>query len=228
MSFNIFKIFAHKAQRGLAGLISAKDKIEEIRYQYNKNAAQYIKSAEDMLVNAKELKAKFEELDEKTAASKRAYESLIAADKLDEAKIKYIVYKGIKTARDTIETAWQNTEKKCVQVRDTLKNIDTNKALIEAKLTALQVQIDTLKMCDRNKIGDFGIDCNANGFFINLIEQNAMIAEIESEVKTTRFHIEAKEEIAEITGKSDKGAQSVENVAIDTEFEEVVKAYKGV
>ena len=216
MSFNIFKIFAHKAQRGLAGLISTKDKIEEIRYQYNKNAAQYIKSAEDMLVNAKELKAKFEELDEKTAASKRAYESLIAADKLDEAKIKYIVYKGIKTARDTIETAWQNTEKKCVQVRDTLKNIDTNKALIEAKLTALQVQIDTLKMCDRNKIGDFGIDCNA------------MIAEIESEVKTTRFHIEAKEEIAEITGKSGKGAQSVENVAIDTEFEEVVKAYKGI
>lgn len=216
MSFNIFKIFAHKAQRGLEGLISTKDKIEEIHYQYNKNAAQYIKSAEDMLVNAKELKAKFEELDEKTAASKRAYESLIAADKLDEAKIKYIVYKGIKTARDTIETAWQNTEKQCVQVRDTLKNIDTNKALIEAKLTALQVQIDTLKMCDRNKIGDFGIDCNA------------MIAEIESEVKTTRFHIEAKEEIAEITGKSGKGAQSVENVAIDTEFEEVVKAYKGV
>lgn len=77
-----------------------------------------------MLVNAKELKAKFEELDEKTAASKRAYESLIAADKLDEAKIKYIVYKGIKTARDTIETAWQNTEKQCVQVRDTLKNIE--------------------------------------------------------------------------------------------------------
>ena len=67
MSFNIFKIFAHKAQRGLEGLISTKDKIEEIRYQYNKNAAQYIKSAEDMLVNAKELKAKFEELDEKTA-----------------------------------------------------------------------------------------------------------------------------------------------------------------
>ena len=216
MSFNIFKIFAHKAQRGLEGLISTKDKIEEIRYQYNKNAAQYIKSAEDMLVNAKELKAKFEELDEKTANSKRAYECLIAADKLDEAKIKYIVYKGIKTARDTIETAWQNTEKKCVQVRDTLKNIDTNKALIEAKLTALQVQIDTLKMCDRNKIGDFGIDCNA------------MIAEIESEVKTTRFHIEAKEEIAEITGKSGKGAQAVETVAIDTEFEEVVKAYKGV
>lgn len=216
MSFNIFKIFAHKAQRGLEGLISTKDKIEEIRYQYNKNAAQYIKSAEDMLVNAMELKAKFEELDQKTATSKRIYESLIAADKLDEAKIKYIVYKGMKTARDTIETAWQNTEKQCVQVRDTLKNIDTNKALIEAKLTALQVQIDTLKMCDRNKIGDFGIDCNA------------MIAEIESEVKTTQFHIEAKQEIAKITGKGGKGTQTIETVALDTEFDEVVKAYKGV
>lgn len=216
MSFNIFKIFAHKAQRGLEGLISTKDKIEEIRYQYNKNAAQYIKSAEDMLVNAKELKAKFEELDEKTATSKRVYESLIAADKLDEAKIKYIVYKGMKTARDTIETAWQNTEKQCVQVRDTLKNIDTNKALIEAELTPLQVQIDTLKMCDRNKIGDFGIDCNA------------MIAEIESEGKTTQFHIEAKQEIAEITGKGGKGTQTIETVALDTEFEEVVKAFKGV
>ena len=203
MSFNIFKIFAHKAQRGLEGLISTKDKIEEIRYQYNKNAAQYIKSAEDMLVNAKELKAKFEELDEKTATSKRVYESLIAADKLDEAKIKYIVYKGMKTARDTIETAWQNTEKQCVQVRDTLKNIDTNKALIEAKLTAANIA-GFEKVC------------------------NAMIAEIESEVKTTQFHIEAKQEIAEITGKGGKGTQTIETVALDTEFEEVVKAYKGV
>ena len=212
MKFNIFKIFAHKAQRGLEGLISTKDKIEEIRYQYNKNAANYIKSAEDMLVNAKELKAKFEELDEKTNACKKVYETLIGQDRIDEAKVKYIVFKGMKTARDTIETAWQNTEKQCVQVRDTLKNIDTNKALIEAKLTALQVQIDTLKMCDRNKIGDFGIDCNE------------MIAEIENEVKNTQFHIEAKQEIAEITGKSKK--TDTVTVALDSEFDEVVKAFK--
>lgn len=212
MKFNIFKIFAHKAQRGLEGLISTQDKIEEIRYKYNKNAAQYIKSAEDMLVNARELKAKFEELDGKTIASKNAYEQLIAADRLDEAKIKYIVYTGMKRARDTIENAWQNTEKQCVQVRDTLKNIDTNKALIEAKLTALKVQIDTLKLCDRNKLGDFGIDCNE------------MIAEIEKEVQSTQFHIEAKQEIADITGKSKKDDTNI--VALDSEFDAVVKAYK--
>lgn len=212
MKFNIFKIFAHKAQRGLESLISTKDKIEEIRYQYNKNAANYIKSAEDMLVNARELKAKFTELDEKTVASKKVYEDLIASDRIDEAKVKYILYKGMKTARDAIENAWQNTEKQCVQVRDTLKNIDTNKALIEAKLTALTVQIDALKMCDRNKIGDFGVDCNE------------MIAEIEKEVNNTQFHIEAKQEIAELTGKSKKS--DVATVALDTEFDEVVKAFK--
>lgn len=212
MKFNIFKIFAHKAQRGIEGLISTKDKIEEIRYQYNKNAAQYIKSAEDMLVNAKELKAKFQELDEKADACKRVYEALISQDKLDDAKIKYIVYKGMKDARDTIENAWKNTEKQCVQVRDTLKNIDTNKALIEAKLTALNVQIDALKMCDSNKLGDFGIDCNE------------MIAEIEKEVQNTQFHIEAKQEIADITGKTKKENTAV--VAIDSEFDEVVKAFK--
>lgn len=172
MKFNFFSVFFHKSQRGLNSLISTKDKIEEIRYQYNKNAERYIKSAEDMLTNAKELKAKFEELDVQTVANKRSYESLIEASKtdsakLDEAKIKYITYKGMKTARDTIETAWKNTEQQCIKVRDTLKNIDTNKALIEAKLTALNVQIDTLKMCDCNVIGDFGVDCNE------------MIAEIE-------------------------------------------------
>ena len=35
-------------------------------------------------------------------------------------------------------------------------------------------------------------------------------------------------EIAEITGKGGKGTQTIETVALDTEFEEVVKAYKGV
>lgn len=217
MKFNFFSVFFHKSQRGLNSLISTKDKIEEIRYQYNKNAERYIKSAEDMLTNAKELKAKFEELDAQTVANKRSYESLIEASKtdsakLDEAKIKYITYKGMKTARDTIETAWKNTEQQCIKVRDTLKNIDTNKALIEAKLTALNVQIDTLKMCDRNVIGDFGVDCNE------------MIAEIEKEVQTTQFRMESKREVAELVGRS-KPAAAVSNAVIDTEFQDVVNEY---
>ena len=217
MKFNFFSVLFHKSQRGLNSLISTKDKIEEIRYQYNKNAERYIKSAEDMLSNAKELKAKFEELDAQTSANKRAYESLIAASKndsskLDEAKIKYITYKGMKSARDTIESAWKATEQQCIKVRDNLKNIDTNKALIEAKLTALNVQIDTLKMCGRNELGDFGEDCNE------------MIAEIEKEVQTTQFRMESKREVAELVGKS-KPASTVSNMAIDAEFQDVVNQY---
>lgn len=220
MKFNFFSVLFHKGQRGLESLISTKDKIEEIRYKYNKDAASYIKSAESMLVNAKELKAKFEELDAKTDGFKKTYEKLIAEskkpgcehpdEKLAEAKIKYITYKGMKNARDTVEAAWQNTEKQCVKVRDTLKNIDTNKALIDAKLMGLEVQIDSLKMCDRNEIGDFGIDCNE------------LISEIENEVKSTKFKIEAKQEVAEIMGKRKK--ENVSTSAIDSEFDEIVKS----
>ena len=211
MKFNIFAIFAHKAQRGIESLISTKDKIEEIRRQYNKNAANYIKSAEDMLVNAKELKKKFDELDVQTATARRDWERLVDNNKTDEAKIKFITWKGLKNARDTIETAWQNTEKQCVKVRDTLKNIDTNKALIEAKLTTLQVQIDTLKMCDRNSIGDFGIDCNE------------MISEIEKEVQTTQFRMEAKQEVADIVNPR---KDDLKSSVIDLEFEDAVREYK--
>ena len=49
MKFNFFSVLFHKSQRGLNSLISTKDKIEEIRYQYNKNAERYIKSAEDLM-----------------------------------------------------------------------------------------------------------------------------------------------------------------------------------
>lgn len=211
MKFNIFAIFAHKAQRGIESLITTKDKIEEIRRKYNKNAANYIKSAEDMLVNAKELKKKFDELDVQTATARRDWEHLVDNNKTDEAKIKFITWKGLKNARDTIETAWQNTEKQCVKVRDTLKNIDTNKALMEAKLTTLQVQIDTLKMCDRNTIGDFGIDCNE------------MISEIEKEVQTTQFRMEAKQEVADIVNPR---KDDLKSSVIDLEFEDAVREYK--
>lgn len=38
MNFNIFKIFAHKIERRVDSLVSTKDKIEEIRYNYDNNA----------------------------------------------------------------------------------------------------------------------------------------------------------------------------------------------
>ena len=211
MAENIFKIFAHKAQNGIESLISTKDKIEEIRRQYNKNAAQYIKSAEDMLVNAKTLKKRFDELDVQTATARRDWERLVDGNKTDEAKIKFITWKGLKSARDTIENAWQNTEKQCVKVRDTLKNIDTNKALMEAKLTTLQVQIDTCKMCSSTTLGDFGLDCNE------------MIAEIEKEVQTTQFRMEAKQEVSEIVHPHKNDLKSS---VIDLEFEDAVREYK--
>lgn len=169
----------------------------------------YVKKAENLLVTAKQLKGKFKELDEKTEHSKQMYETLIKNNNLEEAKVKYIIYKGVKTARDSVETVWKNTENRCKQVRDTLKNIDVNKALIDARLAALDMQIDAMNICDQSDIGDFGVDCNA------------MIAEVEKEVMNTQFHIEAKDEIAGIMGNK-KTTDTTSSV--DTEFEEVVKS----
>lgn len=209
MLFNIFKIFAHKIERRVDSLVSTKDKIEEIRYNYDNNAKEYIKKAENLLVTAKQLKNKFKELDDKTKQSKQTYETLIKNNNLEEAKVKYIIYKGVKTARDNVETVWKNTENRCRQVRNTLKNIDVNKALIDARLVALDMQIDAMNICDQSDIGDFGVDCNA------------MIAEVEKEVMNTQFHIEAKGEIDEIMGNKKVDENSL---SVDTEFEEIVKS----
>jgi len=211
MSFNIFKIFAHKIERRVDSLVSTKDKIEEIRYNYDNNAKEYVKKAENLLLAAKQLKSKLKELDEKTEHSKQMYETLIKNNNLEEAKVKYIIYKGVKSARDNVETVWKNTENRCKQVRDTLKNIDVNKALIDARLTALDMQIDAMKICDQSDIGDFGVDCNA------------MIAEVEKEVMNTQFEIEAKDEIASIMGNKKTNENSS---AVDAEFEEVVKSFQ--
>lgn len=207
--FNIFSIFAHKTQRGLQSLISTQDKIEEIQHQYNKKSEKYIKSATAMLANAKTLKKKFEELDGQTTAAKRGYEQLISQNNLEDAKVKFIMYKGLKSARDAIEEAWNKTEAQCVKVRDTLKTIDTNRALMQAKLTALSVQIDTLKLVGNNEIGDFGIDCEE------------MIAEVEQEVQNTQFKLEAKQEVHDIMHS--RKTMNTSNSAIDAEFAEIVR-----
>lgn len=210
MSFNIFKIFAHKIERRIDSLVSTKDKIEEIRHQYDNNANEYVKKAENLLVTAKQLKCKFTELDEKTNTAKQQYEALIKNNMINEAKAKYIIYKGVKSARDNVENAWNATEKRCIQARDTLKNIDVNKALIDARLASLDTQIDAMNICDQSNVGDFGIDCNA------------MIAEVEKEVLNTQFHIEAKEEIAGIINPSSKTEDF--STSVDAEFDEIVKS----
>ena len=66
-------------------------------------------------------------------------------------------------------------------------------------------------MCDRNTIGDFGIDCNE------------MISEIEKEVQTTQFRMEAKQEVAEIVNPRKEDFKSS---VIDLEFEDAVREYK--
>lgn len=212
MKFSILSIFKHKVQNGLQGMITTKDKIEEIKYKYAKDSERYIKSAQEMLTNAKILKAKYNELTVQTVNAQHTYEQQIEENQLNDAKVSYIKFKGLKAAKDTIEQAWNNTEAECVRIRDNLNNIDNNKALIDAKLAALQAQIDALKLCDSNTLGDFGVDCNE------------MINEIEKEVQNTQFKMEAKREVSDIVNH--RKPLNVINSTIDLEFEDVVKNYQ--
>lgn len=212
MKYNFFKIFKHKVQNGINELISTKDKIEEIRHQYNEYTEKFIKSAENSLVLCAQLKQKYEGLAAKEADSKKSYESLIAANKLNEAKAKYIIYKGIVSAKDCVKHSLDNTEKQCDNIRTTLKNIETNRALIDAKLMTLEVQIDAANICKQCDVGDFGIDCNG------------MIAEIEEEINATKFRIDAKQEISELIHSNKNNELSVMS-NIDSEFDEVVKSF---
>lgn len=212
--FNIFKIFKRKAKKGIESLVSTQTKIENIRDEYNERADKYIKSAKAVLNRAKAIKANHDKLEADTLAAQRLYERLIDEKKMDEAKCKFITWKGMSAAFKTVDAAWQNTQKNCETVRDTLKNIDTNKALLDAKLLALQVQIDTLEQCGSTELGDFGIDCEE------------MIAEVEKEIQTTQFKIETDKEVAEIMGSSKKNDRVLNTASIDLEFEEAVKNYK--
>lgn len=212
--FNIFKIFARKTKNGINSLISTQTKIENIRDEYNERADKYITSAKSVLARAKSIKANRDKLENDTLAAKKSYESLIDAQKLDEAKCKFITWKGMNAAFKTVDAAWNNTQKNCETVRDTLKNIETNKALLDAKLLALQVQIDTLEQCGSTELGDFGINCEE------------MIAEVEKEIQNTQFKFEADQEVNDIVNASKRSERIINTACIDTEFEEAVKSYK--
>lgn len=215
MKFSLRSIFRTKIENTLQGLITTQDKIEHIKRTYEKQSEKYIASAEALLTNAKTLKARLEELEKQAEQSKTTYENLIKADKLDDAKLKYIFYKGISNSRDIVKKSYETVEEECVKARENLKNINTNKALIDTKLEVLKIQISTMNTVNMssNALGDFGFDCNE------------MIDEVEREIKHTQYKYEAKREVSDLVRNKPTQVQAATNV--DTEFDEIVKSIKG-
>jgi len=215
MKFSLRSIFRTKIENTLQGLITTQDKIEHIKRTYEKQSEKYIASAEALLTNAKTLKARLEELEKQAEQSKTTYENLIKADKLDDAKLKYIFYKGISNFLDIVKKSYETVEEECVKARENLKNINTNKALIDTKLEVLKIQISTMNTVNMssNALGDFGFDCNE------------MIDEVEREIKHTQYKYEAKREVSDLVRNKPTQVQAATNV--DTEFDEIVKSIKG-
>lgn len=215
MKFSIFSIFRTKIENTMQGLITTQDKIEHIKRTYEKQSEKYIASAEALLTNAKTLKARLEELEKQSDQAKATYEALIKQDKLDDAKLKYIFYKGLSNSRDIVKKSYETVEEECVKARENLKNINTNKALIDTKLDVLKIQISTMNTVQNSStaLGDFGFDCNE------------MIDEVENEIKKTQFKYEAKREVSDLVRNKPTTVQVASNV--DAEFDELVKSIKG-
>lgn len=214
MKIPFFSIFTSKIENSLQGLITTQDKIEHIKRTYDKNSEKYIASAEALLTNAKALKQRKEELEKQVQTAKYNYESLIRENKLDDAKLKYIFYKGILNSLDIVTKSYESVEVECEKARENLRNINTNKALIDTKLDVLRVQIDTMHTVNQSSsaLGDFGFDCNE------------MIEEVEREIKNTQFKYEAKREVHELVRNKPSTVDTTSNV--DLEFNEIVKTLK--
>lgn len=215
MKFSLSSIFRTKIENSLKGLITTRDKIEHIRRTYEKQSEKYIESAQAVLNNSKELKERLKELNVQTDTAKQSYENMIKNDKLEDAKLMYIFYKGISNSRDIVQKSYDSVEAECIKVKENLKNININKALIDTKLDVLKIQIETMNSVNMSSsaLGDFGFDCNE------------MIDEVEREVKKTQFKYETKREVSDLV----HNRSSVPAVAssIDTEFDEIVKTIKG-
>lgn len=215
MKFSLASIFRTKIENSLKGLITTRDKIEHIRRTYEKQSEKYTVSAQAVLNNSKELKERLKELNIQTETAKQSYENMIKNDELEDAKLMYIFYKGISNSRDIVQKSYDSVEAECIKIKENLKNININKALIDTKLDVLKIQIETMNSVNMssNALGDFGFDCNE------------MIDEVEREVKKTQFKYETKREVADLM--HNKSSVPAVSSSIDTEFDEIVKAIKG-
>lgn len=212
MKFSFFKIFKRKITNSLQGLLTTQDKLEEIKATYEEKSERYIQSATDLLTNAKRIKSNLTEFEKRVADAKCEYEGLIRADKLDDAKVKYVYYKGILDCKNMTQQQYEQIETECAKAKENLSRIDINKKMIDARLSVLKAKIELVRSMDmtNSAVGDFGFDCNE------------MIDEVEKEIKNTQYKYEAKKEVSEILHPTNA---NVGNTSLDIEFDEVVKSF---
>lgn len=205
--FSIFSIFRHKACNFTNEFKMMEEKIKAIKIKYNKETKPYIDFAEQSLTNSKKLYDKLVNVQNQRDNYRHQYESFIRAYNLTEAKVIFIKYKSYANAYENLKKIQIETDKKLSEIKNNLETIRLNDAMIEAKLVELQTEADAVQYLS----------------MINIqFDYNKLITDLEAEIKTNRWKVEAKTEINNIL-QVDNLFESQLNKNIDFEFDEAVK-----
>ena len=184
MKFNLFKLLKMKTNSTLNKMVSTKTKLEYIKEHYNDEVNDYILNSENLLVAEKNIKDKVRNLENQYANLEQRAKDALNTNR-DAAKAIYVQMQGVKNALEMARASHKNVSDQCVNVRENLRKIDSNKMLLEAKIASLQEQIEVLKLADFDN-QEFSFDCDA------------MLKEVEDEIKNKTYHVEAKKEIQSI------------------------------
>jgi phage shock protein A len=207
--FSIFKIFKKKLSAGLQKMVDTKDKLEYIRDHYQDEVDKYVESSEGLLTTEKALRDKVKELDEKVNGLEATAKQYAKAGDKQKAKSVFIQYNGTKHALDSAKESYKLISEQCLKVKENLSKVEINKLMLNAKIDSLKEQIEVLKLSDFDGV-NFSAECDA------------MLKEVEDEIKMTKYRVEVKKDIKKIINNDSNDVQKL--TSDDTEFEAFYEA----
>lgn len=207
--FSIFKIFKKKLSAGLQKMVDTKDKLEYIRDHYQDEVDKYVESSEGLLTTEKALRDKVKELDEKVNGLEATAKQYAKAGDKQKAKSVFIQYNGTKQALDSAKESYKLISEQCLKVKENLSKVEINKLMLNAKIDSLKEQIEVLKLSDFDGV-NFSAECDA------------MLKEVEDEIKMTKYRVEVKKDIKKIINNDSNDVQKL--TSVDTEFEAFYEA----
>jgi len=207
--FSIFKIFKKKLSAGLQKMVDTKDKLEYIRDHYQDEVDKYVESSEGLLTTEKALRDKVKELDEKVNGLEATAKQYAKAGDKQKAKSVFIQYNGTKQALDSAKESYKLISEQCLKVKENLSKVEINKLMLNAKIDSLKEQIEVLKLSDFDGV-NFSAECDA------------MLKEVEDEIKMTKYRVEVKKDIKKIINNDSNDVQKL--TSVDTEFEAFFEA----
>lgn len=207
--FSIFKIFKKKLSAGLQKMVDTKDKLEYIRDHYQDEVDKYVESSEGLLTTEKALRDKVKELDEKVNGLEATAKQYVKAGDKQKAKSVFIQYNGTKQALDSAKESYKLISEQCLKVKENLSKVEINKLMLNAKIDSLKEQIEVLKLSDFDGV-NFSAECDA------------MLKEVEDEIKMTKYRVEVKKDIKKIINNDSNDVQKL--TSVDTEFEAFYEA----